>query len=218
MQYKGGAWGDNKHRVAHAVSVGDPQGLHYTYDLDNGALFQVWKGEFLFNSPMWDNRGDGSSRPRGALLPLDDSPVVVISANSIDGDPGKSGDAPTLERMREKTSYRPLGYDLDPEGRPIFRYQIHGTTVTDQIQVMEGGKYLTRTLKFTNLPSGKTLLCRLATGTSITLLDKTTWLVDGKRYYLQIPSDKAQPRVENINGRAVLVVPAQTEVTYSIVW
>lgn len=218
IERKDGAWSNNKHRVVHAVNVGDPKELHYSYDLDNGALFQVWKGEFLFNSPMWDNRGDGSSRPRGTLLPLEDGPTVALSATSTDGDPGKSGDATTLERMREKTNFRPLGYDLDPEGHPIFRYQIYGATVTDQILVQDGGKYLTRTLKFTNLPTDNTLLCRLATGSSITALDKTTWLVDDKRYYIQFPADKPQPRVENINGKSVLTVPAAAEVSYSILW
>src|SRR5690606_39702282 len=51
------------HRVTHAISIGSNQGLHYTYDLDHGALVQMWRGEFLNATPMWHQRGDGSSRP-----------------------------------------------------------------------------------------------------------------------------------------------------------
>jgi len=36
-----------KKRVVHAIQVGDPAHLHYTYDMDNGAVAQIWKGDFL---------------------------------------------------------------------------------------------------------------------------------------------------------------------------
>jgi hypothetical protein len=33
-------------RVVHAISVGSPQQVHYTYDMDRGAIIQVWRGGF----------------------------------------------------------------------------------------------------------------------------------------------------------------------------
>src|SRR5205085_11662518 len=34
-------------RVTHAVNVGSPQQLHYTYDMDKGMVVQLWRGGFL---------------------------------------------------------------------------------------------------------------------------------------------------------------------------
>lgn len=31
-------------RVAHAVSVGSPEQVLYTYDMDNAAIVQLWRG------------------------------------------------------------------------------------------------------------------------------------------------------------------------------
>jgi hypothetical protein len=58
--------GEKGKRVVHAVSVGNKENIHYTYDLDNAALFQIWKGGFLNTTPMWNDRGDGSSKPMGS--------------------------------------------------------------------------------------------------------------------------------------------------------
>jgi hypothetical protein len=218
IAHPGGTWGKDRHRVVHAVHVGDPAGLHYSYDLDNGALFQVWKGDFLSTSPMWDNRGDGSSRPRGTLLPLGDLPLIVTEAGAATGGPAKAGEATTLERMREAFAFKPLGYDLDPEGRPAFRYQMLGADITDQIRVQDGGKYLTRTVTATGLPTGKSLLYRLASGTLIEPLDANTWLVDGRRYYLQAAGGPGNARLENAEGKMFLVAPVTEKLEYSIFW
>src|SRR5690606_40264131 len=48
-------------RVVHAISTGHPERIHYTYDLDHGNLFQVWRGGCLDATPMWNNRGNGTS-------------------------------------------------------------------------------------------------------------------------------------------------------------
>lgn len=218
IAHEGGSWSKNTHRVVHAVHVGDPSGLHYSYDLDNGALFQVWKGDFLWTSPMWDDRGDGSSRPRGTLLLLQDVPLVVADAGSAVGAPAKAGEATTLERMRESTQYKPLGYDIDPEGHPTFRYQIFGATVTDQIRVQDGGKVLTRTVSTDGLPSDRPLLYRLATGTVIEPAGEGTWFVDGRRYYLRLAGGQADVRVEKVGEKAVLTVPVAKTLEYSILW
>lgn len=54
-------------RVVHAVSVGSPEQVHYSYDLDKGAVIHVWRGQFLDATPMWHDRGNGVSRPMGVV-------------------------------------------------------------------------------------------------------------------------------------------------------
>ncbi len=194
-------------RIVHAVQVGDPSQVHYTYDLDNGAVAQIWKGDFLNTSPMWDNRGDGSSRPLGAVLSFDDVSVVVAKADLFDLKPS------ITEPVAE---YRPKGYDLDDGGQPTFRYQHFGMDVSDQLRV-SAGKMLTRTLTFDNIPAGQTYVCRLVTGEKIEKSAEDTWVVDGKKYYIQLPKG-AKVSIEQSGNLTVLYVPVTQQVSYSILW
>lgn len=194
-----------KKRVVHAVQVGDPGRLHYTYDLDNGAVPQIWKGDFLDVSPMWDDRGDGSSRPRGAVLHLSDASAIVPQSDLWNVQP--SGDAPA-------NGFRPLGYDLDEKGLPTFRYTLQGMEVEDRLRVMEG-KYLNRTLDCRNVPAG--YVFRIALGATIEQVDKNTWAVDGKRYFIQTPAG-VKPVLATSKGMAALYVPLGNKVEYAIMW
>ena len=199
--------GKFKKRIVHAVQVGNPDLLHYTYDLDNGALAQIWKGEFLNTSPMWDNRGDGSSRPTGAVLPLSDAAVVVAKPALFDT---------ATSKTEPVADFRPKGYDLDAGDLPTFRYQRFGMDVEDQIRVAEG-KYLNRTLTFANIPAANPYVCRLAMGREIVMENESLYLVDGKHYYIRLPKGE-KATVENSGGTAVLYVPVKEKVEYSILW
>ncbi len=194
-------------RIVHAVQVGDPGHLHYTYDLDNGAVAQVWKGGFLNTSPMWDNRGDGSSRPEGAVLPFDDVSVVVAKADLFELKPSIT---------EPVAQYLPKGYDLDDAGLPTFRFQRFGMEVQDHLQVMEG-KMITRTLNFSNIPTGQSYVCRLAIAEKIEQSGENTWVVDGKKYYIQVPSG-VKPVVEQSGSTFIMYVPVAAQVSYSILW
>lgn len=199
--------GKFKKRIVHAVQVGDPALVHYTYDLDNGALAQIWKGDFLLASPMWDDRGDGSSRPRGAVLPLYDVAPVVAKSALFDT---------TSSKFSPVSDYRPKGYDLDERGAPVFRYQRFGMNVEDQIRVTDG-KYLTRTLSFANAGAGADYVCRLATGREIIQVSETLYSIDGKRYYVQLPKGE-KALLESAGGLSVLYVPLKAKVEYSVLW
>lgn len=199
--------GKFKKRIVHAVQVGDPEQVHYTFDLDNGALAQIWKGEFLHTSPMWDDRGDGSSRPRGAVLVLHDVSPIVPKTALFDTTTSKHDPVP---------DFRPKGYDLDESDRPIFRYLRFGMDVEDQIRVTDG-KYLTRTLTINNASAAGNYVCRLAMGTEIVKVDETLYTVDGKRYYLQLAKGE-KPLMESSGGLSVLYVPVKGKIEYSILW
>ncbi len=196
-----------KKRIVHAVQVGDPTHLHYTFDLDNGAVAQVWKGGFLNTSPMWDNRGDGSSQPQGAVLALDDVSMIVSKANMFEW-------KPSITEPIEQ--YRPHGYDLDDKGTPVFRYQRLGMEVEDHLEVADG-KTLSRNLKIANIPSDNDFICRIAFGSKIDRVDNNTWSIDGKRYYIQL-EEGAQPQVARSGDLSVLYVPVSSGVSYRLMW
>jgi Domain of Unknown Function (DUF1080) len=198
--------GKKQKRITHAVNVGNPDKLHYTYDLDNGAIAQIWKGDFLDTSPMWDNRGDGSSRPRGAVLTLEDVPLFVRNDSK-----GSILDLPAYN-----SEYRALGYDLNTDNLPTFRYQIYGSEVEDQIRITDG-KYLTRSLNVKNLDASKEVKCRLAIGKSINKLTEDLYEVDGKSYYIKL-MDGIIPTIEKVGDVSLLLVPVKDKVQYAILW
>jgi hypothetical protein len=118
-----------------------------------------------------------------------------------------SGDAPA-------NGFRPLGYDLDEKGLPTFRYTLQGMEVEDRLRVMEG-KYLNRTLDCRTVPAG--YVFRIALGATIEQVDKNTWAVDGKRYFIQTPAGM-KPVLATSKGMAALYVPLGNKVEYAIMW
>lgn len=198
--------GKKQKRITHAVNVGNQDKLHYTYDLSNGAIAQIWKGDFLDTSPMWDNRGDGSSRPRGAVLALMDAQIFVLNDSR-----GTFSEAPI-----ENSNYRALGYDLNTDNLPTFRYKIYGSDVEDQIRITDG-KYLTRTLNVKNADVTKPMMCRLAVGSSITKLTDDTYEIDGKSYYIKVPVGTVAT-IEKSGENTMLLVPVKDKVEYSVLW
>ncbi|KAA5549622.1 DUF1080 domain-containing protein [Adhaeribacter rhizoryzae] len=201
--------GQPRTRVVHAVSVGSPQQVHYTYDLDKGAVIQVWRGNFLDATPMWHERGDGSSRPAGAVQRFGQPVFALAKLNSPQA---------TWVADSAGTSYRPKGYILDENDQPTFKYQIYGSTVSDAIRVLDNGQGLHREISVQN-PAGGELYARLAEGASIEEKSKGTYLVDGKSYYLRLDDAKGtKPVVRDANGRKELVVPVRGKVGYSILF
>lgn len=194
-------------RVTHAVSVGSPQQLHYTYDLDHGALVQVWRGDFLDATPMWHDRGDGSSRPRGAVQHLSQPALTVAPLSS----PQASWPEDTAQ-----SSFRPRGYTLDQAGSPTFRYEAFGATVSDTLRVLEQGHGFQRSLSLQN--PADSLYARLAVG-NITEQKAGLYTVNDQSYYLRIDdADGATPVVRTVGDNQELLVPVRNKLTYSLLF
>lgn len=195
-------------RVVHAVSVGSPEQVHYTYDMDRGMLVQVWRGGFLDATPMWHDRGNGSSRPRGAVQYLG-RPTFTLAKLS-------SSDAAWITDSTG-TGYRPKGYTLDEKDRPVFRYRIYGTAVADAITVLAEGHGLSREITVEQ-PSAD-LYAKLAEGSSIEVLSKDMYIIDGKSFYLRLEdAGGAKPVLRNAGERQELIVPVKGKLRYSILF
>jgi len=194
-------------RVTHAISVGSPDNVHYTYDMDKGALVQVWRGRFLDTTPMWHDRGDGSSRPMGMVQRMG-TPMLFL-AKLPSGQANWSTDT-------TGTGYRPKGYVLDNNDRPTFRYQTYGSSVDDKIRVLEQGQGLQRELTVTN-PAGD-LYARLASGRTISAMDNNMYLIDGQEYIRIDDLGGAKPTIRESAGGQELIVPVKGKLTYSILF
>ena len=197
------------YRVTHGISVGSPQQVHYTYDADNGSVVQVWRGMFLDATPMWENRGDGSSRPMGVVSYLGGKPQLTLARLA----------SPQAAWPTDTTGsgFRPKGYQLDEKEQPTFRYLTGSTTVEDQLQVLPDGHGLRRQLTVTQPGTG--LYARLASGTSIEPMANNTYLIDGKTYMIQLAdAGGSQPIVRTSNGTQELIIPVSGKLTYSILF
>lgn len=194
-------------RITHAVSVGSPDIVHYTYDLDKGALAQVWRGAFLDATPMWHDRGDGSSRPRGMVQRLG-APVLFLTQL-----------ASTQMAWPTDTTgsgFRPKGYALDASDLPTFRYQSFGASVDDKIRVLPEGQGVRREVTITNPASN--LYARLASGMRISALENGLYVIDDQHYVRIDDLGGAKPTVRESNGRQELIVPVKGKVVYSILF
>src|SRR5690606_18831829 len=156
-----------KTRVTHAVSVGSETKVHYTYDMDHGSLFQVWRGEFLGATPMWNNRGDGSSRPMGSVIRR--RPLVIPIAQL------SSEDTQWLKDTTG-TSFKPNGYKLNDTKELTVLYEAYGASSSDGINVLDNGHGLEREIQIQNNP-GK-LYFLLGQGNNITEVSKGRYVID----------------------------------------
>jgi hypothetical protein len=204
--------GDTKR--THAVSVGDPAGVHYSYDLARGALLAAWRGPFVETTEMWHERGnDQVSRPLGSAVSLAGAPALALLADAGAPWPGDTAAVPGL-------AYR--GYALDSLGRPAFLYRLGQLDVEDRVRVADDGASLRRELRLRGPEGGPLVHVQLAAGGTIRKLADGAYLVDDARYYVA-PDPGLEPVVREVGARRELVVPArlragEARVAYTLIW
>jgi hypothetical protein len=199
------------------LSVADPLGVHYSYDLAQGTPFYVWRGPFLETTQMWNDRGeDQISRPLGSVLDLAGAPTVAFLGDASAAWP----DSVTDERQ-----LRRLGFQLDKAGRPTIRSQVRDVVIEDAIRPDSGGRALRRELRMRAPAAAETngLHVLLAQGKSIAKQGDGSYAVNDRSYFVTLPAGAAQPVVREQNGRTELLVPVRFDrgeatVAYSIVW
>jgi hypothetical protein len=200
----------------HCVSVADPSGTHYSLDLREGALLQVWKGNFAETTTMWHDRGDAqAAEPLGSVVELTGEPSVALLTSPDAAWPDSTS--------ATSTPFRFTGYRLDPEGRPSFSYQLGQVQVQQRLAPDALGRQLQHELTLNG--TGSTVWVRLAEGSRIEPLPDGAYSVNDKQYYVVLPNARGtvRPRIRQIEGREELLlsVPltgSPISVRYSMVW
>jgi hypothetical protein len=196
-------------RIVHAINVGSNQGVHFSMDLDKGSVFHAWRGQFLDCSPMWDNRGDGSSRPMGALVAFANHPVLGNLVNE---------NTPMLDTLGAGANYRFKGYDLNASNQPTFRYNVYGANVEDETRPDASGKYLIREVRLAGSTPPPSLGYLLATAKNIEALPDNLYAINDKEYYIKVLEGRAIMIQPSANNKAQLIVPATGKVKYALMW
>ena len=197
---------ESSKRITNAINIGDPTQLHYSYDLNQGSLVQIWRGDFLNTTPMWHNRGNGVSVPMGAVLQLTPVPQVM----QVQSDK-------SLSSSFAKGSYQYKAYRVDENNRPTFQYMAYGLEVNDQILPKINRQGLQRQLQFSGTPNGKVLYC-LAEAASVGKADKGIYVIGDAAYFIKT---NASVKIQDLpDGRQALVfnIDGNTDLNYEIIW
>ncbi len=197
----------------HTLSVGHPEGIHYSYDLNRASFLKFWRDPFADVSQMWRGRGHEQ-----LLVPMNAAveetagiPVAVMGADDI------------FENHRMSDDFEVSEYQINEKGQPVFTSYFNGITIEDHIGPSESGTEFIRTLRYMADQTADDVSARIAQGKSVELLPNGLYRIDG-RYYLEILEDNGQePEIYDEDDIQALFIPvlrdsAQSEIQYQVIW
>ncbi|MDB5109356.1 MAG: hypothetical protein JWR67_470 [Mucilaginibacter sp.] len=199
----------NHIKRTHVISMGDPNGLNFSYDLKQGALFQVWRGQFLDVTEMWENRGEPQlAKPLGSVLGLSVAPVLA-TLNNIEN---RWPDSVAFDDLQNK------GYQLDKNRMPTFLYSYAGADITDKISAQANGESLLRNVSVTNAPGN--FYFRIAEAAAIEKLENGLYAIGHQLYYIRF-GEETKPVIRSTkNGQELIVAlkKGSNTLSYSLIW
>ncbi len=200
-----------ENKRTHCIAVGMPGGINYGYDLAFGSLILVWSGDFLDATQMWHSRGTHQiGEPRGFVVSLHGDPDFAYL---------KDENAVWPDTIPEVGTYRQLGYTIDPDGNPVFAYQVNNTTISNSLVPSDLERGLIRSI---TTDGTDTIWHKIAEGTSIKVNPDGTYIINNESYLIDYQSDsELKTSIRSVNGKSELVVripPGKHEIYYSIIW
>lgn len=197
-------------KLTHAISVGDDEGIHYSYDLDNASLLQMWGGEFLDVRQMWVGRGaEQVAVPMGAAIVHSGLPNFAVLPKSNSSWPEKLADDGPLKFK---------GYNISESGEPVFRYALGGGEIQDQLLPAASGRSLKRSISLSDSDESKAYVL-LAKGMEIHEGPNGLYGVDDFNYYLAVDGN-AKPEIrQTTHGQElIMALSPNSTISYSLTW
>lgn len=196
-------------KKTHVISVGDPAGVSYSYDLSSGSLLQCWRGDFVETTLMWHERGEPQlAQPLGSVIESSGKPTVALLKDKNEAWPDSNA------------NFNYMGYDIVKGGQPVFKYSVGNAQVKESFSIQDNGHALSHTIAASS-PDGSSVWCKIAEGSTITKLPNGLYAVNDKEFYIQLP-DKTEPVIRTSSGTTQLLIPLQgrnnTSLTYNIIW
>lgn len=191
-------------KETHALSVGDPSNIHYSYDLVDGTLLRAWRGDFADVTNMWQNRGQSQLlMARNATVEFDDGvPFAELSSESAKW--------PT----DRPTAYKNKGYRIDASGRPIFLSSYEDIEIEDTVKPSSGGN-LQRNVKI-GKGTGESIWMSASKAKSIKEIEEGLISVNAD-YYVKLPKGSSYTIRQN-GGQDQLLLSIENEANYEIIW
>jgi len=200
--------GNRNHRLTHTIAVGEPDGIHYIYDLGSGNISCVWRGDFVDATPMWHDRGDGSFRPLGAAQYTYLGQPLAILENANSAFPAAA-----------TSDYTSKGFELDSKtGRPSFKYVYKGVEITNKIYPDAEGKFFNHEISLKEGVVVSGLHYKIAEGSSIRQVPDGSYAIDDHRYFVKV-TNGLSPVIRTIGNKQELIVPFTSgKLIWSLIW
>lgn len=204
-------------KKTHTAAVGIPGQVNYAYDMKNYSIINMWRGDFVDVTEMWEGRGEKQLEvPLGAVLEMSGLPGVVSLQ--------RQGDAWPDSIEMENKSYTNQGYKLQKNGLPVFFYTVNGVEVEDYTYPVQEEKGLIREISFNFGQADQNIYCLIASGSQIEKLPDGSYAIDDQNYYVDaLQSGGSQPLIRNQKERSELIVPVVPQqnkalIKYTIIW
>jgi hypothetical protein len=206
----------NDRKKTHAISIGLPGGLNFSYDLNQGGFLECWRGKFLDVTQMWHDRGEPqTAAPMGVTVQSNGKfPLAFIaSANA------------SFPDSLNKTDLKYKGYQLVKQENgvayPVFTYEYNGLSIKDQTISSTKNEGLVRRLQIAgNAISSQPLYALVAEGEVIKNVGKNLYAINNQTYYVELLGETAsqQAVVRQSNGKTQLLIPVSglKEVSYQM--
>jgi len=186
-------------KLTHVISVGDPEGIHYSYNLNQAGLLQVWKGKFLNTSEMWYERGEPQiASSLGSLMIMSGKCPIEINQ--------KSGIS-LHDSLNDRTELIYKGYKLGEDRYPLFEYAYNGIRFTDSFKPYDNKRGLKREVALLVSPSEE-ILFKLAEGSKIEMVGDQLYAINNQQYYVKILEVNEKPIIYKTNNGYALLIPA----------
>jgi hypothetical protein len=164
-------------------------------------LIQAWRGKFADVTEMWYERGEPQLLfPAGLKVHVSGRSSLAVLDDASKAWPDSS-------------NINFLGYKINAQGYPVFRYAIGSATVSDQLT--SGGNSLSRTFTVEGNANGP-LYSLLASGKQIVEIEKGLFQVDD-RYYVQTDK-KVKVIIRPVGEVKELILPVSGTTSYSMFW
>ncbi|HEX6224633.1 MAG TPA: DUF1080 domain-containing protein [Chryseolinea sp.] len=198
-------------KKTHVISVGEPAGVNYSYDLESGSLLQGWRGDFVETTLMWHDRGEPQlAQPLGSVIEFSGKPSVALLRDKNDVWPDSNA------------TYNYLGYDISKTGDPTIKYAVGQTSIKETVSTDNSGLKLFHNISVTS-GNGENAWCRIAEGSSIVKLPNGLYAINDKQFFIQL-ADKTEPLIRKSSGSGMeLLLPLKSKdnngsINYSIIW
>ncbi|MGX1931012.1 3-keto-disaccharide hydrolase [Flagellimonas sp. 2504JD4-2] len=200
-----------KKKRTHCITVGTPEGINYSYDLNKGALLSAWKGDFIDASEMWHSRGT-----KQLMTPLD---LTVMFHGDLDFAILENNSSPWPKEIFEVGRFKSLGYEFDDDGLPIFILDLEENKIKDKIIPAKSIRKFTRKI---HSHGDKPIWFKIGDGMNIQKLPDNSYIINDESYFVIIDSlDGPTPIIRRTDEKMELVVKipsGKQGFEYSVLW
>jgi mono/diheme cytochrome c family protein len=200
------------------IAVGYPEKGHLAWDANNLSLTLLWHGRFIDAGKHWEGRGPGKQGPLGDHVVRfeETSPFARLESTGPN--------VPWPNQPPNERGYRFLGYALDTQGRPHFKYQGPDFAVEDFPQPVPQGAEgsFKRQLTVTATKPVDDLYFRAAAGQTVEAQADGWYIINGV-VRVRISGAQGQPALRKSGNLTELLLPVKftngkAEITQEIVW